>query len=107
MAAVFRPFFRPRFGLEVAGLQACDAENAGIARTYIFGSLWMPMMLKLASTRVPPEFHQVLQWQRGGAGWFEVRFQGFRFEARFHEGSTRGSTRFHQVAPLRLGSMGP
>ena len=26
------------------------------------------------STRVPPEFHQVLRGLRGGLGWFEVRF---------------------------------
>ena len=31
-------------------------------------------------TRVPPEFHEVLQELRGGPRWFEVRF---------HEGSTR------------------
>ena len=43
------------------------------------------------STRVPPEFHQVLRGLRGGPGWFEVRFhQVLRggpgwFDVRFHE----------------------
>ena len=95
----------------------CRAESFGVSAQIGSGVVRGGPQLRFheGSTRVPPEFHQVLRVVRGGLGstralrgqrvvrgWFEVKFQVLQggpgwFEVRFHQASTRfhqGSTRF-------------